>query len=156
VYSFLAAFRENAKLLSLAPPHMHNSSSFVKSRNGSNAFASVIHFYLLFCRHTLEILKTIKLDNFPLSKFIIKASSQVGPPEYLYATPHELQIDGNYFSPLMGPWPNANQLNLDPTQFEAFQAAVTNEFAIIQGPPGTGKTYLGKYYTITRSFGVIS
>lgn len=40
-------------------------------------------------------------------------------------------------------WPNAKDLKIDDSQFEALQLALTKEFAIIQGPPGTGKTYIG-------------
>ncbi|KAG7275579.1 hypothetical protein CRUP_006724 [Coryphaenoides rupestris] len=40
-------------------------------------------------------------------------------------------------------WPDKSHLNLDESQMEAFQLALTQELAIIQGPPGTGKTYVG-------------
>lgn len=40
-------------------------------------------------------------------------------------------------------WPSHQELNLNESQFEAYQLALTHEFAVIQGPPGTGKTYLG-------------
>ncbi|XP_041361357.1 NFX1-type zinc finger-containing protein 1-like [Gigantopelta aegis] len=40
-------------------------------------------------------------------------------------------------------WPQPEDLNLDVTQFKAFQQALTKEFVIMQGPPGTGKTYVG-------------
>lgn len=36
-----------------------------------------------------------------------------------------------------------SHLGLDENQFQAYRAALTNEFTIIQGPPGTGKTFLG-------------
>ena len=42
-----------------------------------------------------------------------------------------------------GTWPEAETLNFDESQLEAFRAALTNEFVLIQGPPGTGKTYVG-------------
>ncbi|KAK3084731.1 hypothetical protein FSP39_018075 [Pinctada imbricata] len=34
-------------------------------------------------------------------------------------------------------------MHLNDSQYEAFKAALTQEFTLIQGPPGTGKTYLG-------------
>ncbi|XP_069814290.1 NFX1-type zinc finger-containing protein 1-like [Dendropsophus ebraccatus] len=40
-------------------------------------------------------------------------------------------------------WPTKEELQLDQSQFRAFQMALTSELAIIQGPPGTGKTYVG-------------
>ena len=40
-------------------------------------------------------------------------------------------------------WPTKEELKLDDTQYDALQAALTKELAIIQGPPGTGKTYIG-------------
>ena len=40
-------------------------------------------------------------------------------------------------------WPSAKDLELDESQFNALQLALTKEFAVIQGPPGTGKTYIG-------------
>ena len=39
--------------------------------------------------------------------------------------------------------PDHGMLKLDPTQAQAFYAALTQKLAVIQGPPGTGKTYLG-------------
>jgi MoxR-like ATPase len=95
------------------------------------------------CRYTLQILKEIKLDTFPLSKFIVKASDQVGPPKYFEQAEHQLNIGGRHFSPLVGPWPTAKDLSLDETQYAAFRACLSKEFAIVQGPPGTGKTFLG-------------
>ncbi len=40
-------------------------------------------------------------------------------------------------------WPNVDDVELNQSQLEAVQAALTEEFVIIQGPPGTGKTYVG-------------
>ena len=40
-------------------------------------------------------------------------------------------------------WPSAKDMELDDSQFNALQLALTKEFAVIQGPPGTGKTYIG-------------
>ena len=40
-------------------------------------------------------------------------------------------------------WPKPDVLGLNESQFMAFHAALTKEFAVIQGPPGTGKTYMG-------------
>ncbi|KAH3813306.1 NFX1-type zinc finger-containing protein 1-like [Dreissena polymorpha] len=40
-------------------------------------------------------------------------------------------------------WPAKESLQLDGSQLQAIQNALSREFAIIQGPPGTGKTYIG-------------
>ncbi|KAM4688986.1 NFX1-type zinc finger-containing protein 1-like [Discoglossus pictus] len=40
-------------------------------------------------------------------------------------------------------WPSKEELELDGSQFEAFQMSLTSELSLIQGPPGTGKTYVG-------------
>ena len=40
-------------------------------------------------------------------------------------------------------WPEHDRLNVDKSQYQALQTALTKEFSIIQGPPGTGKTYVG-------------
>ena len=37
----------------------------------------------------------------------------------------------------------ASQVELDDSQLQAIQMALTQEIAVIQGPPGTGKTYIG-------------
>jgi len=41
-------------------------------------------------------------------------------------------------------WPRPAELGFDEAQFQAYQAALTEECVLIQGPPGTGKTFLGK------------
>ena len=40
-------------------------------------------------------------------------------------------------------WPNVDDVELNQSQLEAIQTALTKEFVVIQGPPGTGKTYVG-------------
>ena len=40
-------------------------------------------------------------------------------------------------------WPTAAELQLDDSQYQALQSALTKEFVLIQGPPGTGKTFIG-------------
>ena len=47
-------------------------------------------------------------------------------------------------------WPSAKDLELDDSQFDALQLALTKEFAVVQGPPGTGKTYIGLKVFDTR------
>ena len=40
-------------------------------------------------------------------------------------------------------WEAARDSELDSSQLNAIQTALTQEIAVIQGPPGTGKTYIG-------------
>ena len=40
-------------------------------------------------------------------------------------------------------WEAASDTELDSSQLNAIQTALTQEIAVIQGPPGTGKTYIG-------------
>lgn len=40
-------------------------------------------------------------------------------------------------------WPDVDDVQLNQSQLNAIQAALTKEFVVIQGPPGTGKTYVG-------------
>ncbi|CAE7409418.1 ZNFX1 [Symbiodinium sp. CCMP2456] len=46
---------------------------------------------------------------------------------------------------ILAEWPPAlrQSLDLDPSQLDAVQHALTNQMALIQGPPGTGKTFVG-------------
>jgi hypothetical protein len=100
-------------------------------------------------RYTLQTLKELELETFPMCKFIVQGSSEVEPPQYLSTAQHMIQVrlqEGHdtHFSPLLKEhWPSHDALGLDENQYEAFKAALTTQFAIIQGPPGTGKTYLG-------------
>ena len=43
----------------------------------------------------------------------------------------------------MTQWPSKDEIELDQSQLDAIQMALTQEIAVIQGPPGTGKTYIG-------------
>ena len=40
-------------------------------------------------------------------------------------------------------WIHTSDIELDASQLQAIQMALTQEIAVIQGPPGTGKTYIG-------------
>lgn len=107
--------------------------------------------FALLPRYTLQTLKELDLQDFPMHKFIVEASSSVSPPKYLEEAEHTMKIrlrnnDERNFSPLIDhEWPTPEELGLDNNQFVAYKAAITREFAIIQGPPGTGKTFLGRH-----------
>lgn len=93
--------------------------------------------------HVLKALQNMNTDNFPMERYIVHVDSEINKPKYLKGY-ERYNIDGKDV-PICDNrlWPSAENLNLNHTQYAAFKAALTNEFAIIQGPPGTGKTYLG-------------
>ncbi|KAG7275583.1 hypothetical protein CRUP_006728 [Coryphaenoides rupestris] len=85
--------------------------------------------------------------------YIVECSPDVEPPRYLrendmYNLEHVADRGSKsqikpFHSLRPADWPDKSHLNLDESQMEAFQLALTQELAIIQGPPGTGKTYVG-------------
>lgn len=98
---------------------------------------------------TLNYLQDLDLDEFPLKKYIVDVVTKADTvPNLLNDTVNRID-----FSILMDSindqtevrarpldfeqWPSANQLNLDESQYEGLQKALTQELTIIQGPPGT-------------------
>ncbi|XP_026822366.1 NFX1-type zinc finger-containing protein 1-like [Rhopalosiphum maidis] len=98
-------------------------------------------------RCSMQVLKNINTNKFPMEKYIISACNKIDYPCYLKNLPEDYNyaIDSNIFFKVQNDdnWPTKEELGLDEMQFEAFRAALTQEFTIIQGPPGTGKTFLG-------------
>eukprot|EP00731_Ephydatia_muelleri_P021596 Em0014g187a len=107
-------------------------------------------------RHVLRSLQTAEVETMPFTRYIIKCDSKsVNAPKYLDATNCSYNLSCLYGStesskqPLMinildrQQWPVARRVELDQSQLDAIQQALTQEVAIIQGPPGTGKTYIG-------------
>lgn len=94
-----------------------------------------LFFVINYLRHTLKILQEIELENFPMAKFIVGASTDVQPPKYLLYNRHLISVATfPPFSPLQSyTWPSADQLKLDTMQYQAFKACLTREFAIVQG-----------------------
>lgn len=104
--------------------------------------------------YTLNFLQDVDLDTFPMKKYIVDGVTQSDVAPNLLKDSVK-KID---FSILMENinsqtnvcahpldfehWPNANQLNLDESQYEGLQKAITQELTIIQGPPGTGKSHV--------------
>uniref|UniRef100_A0A1B6E310 RZ-type domain-containing protein n=1 Tax=Clastoptera arizonana TaxID=38151 RepID=A0A1B6E310_9HEMI len=98
--------------------------------------------------NVLNALKLLHTRNFPFEKYIINADCSPVPPKYIQNNFDVLKIKGrtnNYTFHILekNNWPTPENLELDLAQFNAFKAALTNEFTVIQGPPGTGKTFLG-------------
>ncbi|KAK4872927.1 hypothetical protein RN001_014956 [Aquatica leii] len=93
--------------------------------------------------HVLKALQNMDEAHFPMKKYIIDLDSNIDTISYLNPL-SRLTINGNMVHVHNNyTWPNADALQLDITQYEAFQTALTKELVVIQGPPGTGKTFLG-------------
>ena len=81
-------------------------------------------------------------------RYIVECSPDVHPPRYLrgndvynleqVADPKKKQKIRPFHCLRPADWPAMETLDLDESQMEAFQLALTQELAIIQGPPGTG------------------
>ena len=120
-------------------------------------------------RPILTALKQIREENMPFQDYIIYGKPQVKAPSYLIQQSH-LQMDLTCLTEdcqlvfdssqnivtikenfktnlsvniLEDAWPDAEVLNLNPSQYQALQNALMKEFSLTQGPPGTGKTYVG-------------
>ncbi|KAI1298412.1 NFX1-type zinc finger-containing protein 1 [Halotydeus destructor] len=121
-------------------------------------------------RHSLKALQLFNSAYaFPLKQYVVDVCLDVKRPAYLtgsekynfedlaYPINKKLVVDEEYgkghryrrslnltqvdlFNKSGFPW---DLMDLDESQFEAFYAAMTKEFAVIQGPPGTGKSYIG-------------
>ncbi|ELU11073.1 hypothetical protein CAPTEDRAFT_190733, partial [Capitella teleta] len=94
-------------------------------------------------RHSLKRMQEIK--DLPFKEYLLEGDFDgVMAPKYLREPDATLVLSGRRYPALeMSKWPEKEALELNESQFNAFQNALTKEFAIIQGPPGTGKTYLG-------------
>ena len=111
-------------------------------------------------RHGLQILKTVRAGDLAFEKFIVKCEKNIGVTDYFEKNsdfdftpitrecPVKIDYVSNIFyrpkrSSQAFSWPSAEELHMNPVQYEAFKSALTNELCLIQGPPGTGKSYLG-------------
>ncbi|XP_038209976.1 NFX1-type zinc finger-containing protein 1-like isoform X2 [Zerene cesonia] len=97
-----------------------------------------------------RVLKVLQncTEDLPMKKYIVDVLQQTNAPSYINSDTvyniHNEKGDDIYV-PVLDPsqWPSPELLNLDESQMDAYNFALTREFAVIQGPPGTGKTYLG-------------
>ena len=118
-----------------------------------------VAYYNAYC-YTLNRLSNSKSLRCPLEIFLLDPSHKMQPPPYILEADNKVDIRGavslhshsgcpqdlKSFPILdVSAWDNLKSRckNLDDSQLEALQAALTRQIALIQGPPGTGKTFLG-------------
>ncbi|KAJ4436029.1 hypothetical protein ANN_18655 [Periplaneta americana] len=93
--------------------------------------------------HVMKALKDMWEFTFPMEQYIIRVETSQQLPQYARGDTI-IEINNKKISILDDKsWPDAQELQFDASQYNAFKAALTKEFVIIQGPPGTGKTFLG-------------
>lgn len=157
MYGALVCFTKNnflnlifGKIIDRDIKFLEQGQVIVNFDNGDEAIDYEADYIMVECStyfepyyHVLKSLQSKSVENFPMERYIIHVDPQMLCPKYL-SEAEEYKID-KYKVPIFDryKWPTAKELELDSTQYKAFQAGLMNEFAIIQGPPGTGKTYLG-------------
>ncbi|CAG4956480.1 unnamed protein product [Colias eurytheme] len=97
-----------------------------------------------------RVLKVLQnsTEDLPMKKYIVDVQPQTNAPTYINSdTVYNIQNKKgeDLYVPVLdqSQWPSPELLNLDQSQMDAYNFALTREFAVIQGPPGTGKTFLG-------------
>ncbi|XP_017480047.1 PREDICTED: NFX1-type zinc finger-containing protein 1-like isoform X1 [Rhagoletis zephyria] len=93
----------------------------------------------------LTAMQHMNEENFPMESYLVRGDTTQRPPRYLAAAGERRILRyKNWDLPVAynEPWPTANEMGLDESQFRAFRCALTQDFAVIQGPPGTGKTFI--------------
>lgn len=106
-------------------------------------------------RHVLEALKNIH-GELPFERYIVDCQKEICQPKYLTCSSSTYDFTSIISKRLhrsssrslvnvldIEEWPSMEDLQLDEAQWEAFHAALTQEYVVIQGPPGTGKTHIG-------------
>ena len=107
-------------------------------------------------RYILRSLQTAEVDTMPFTRYLVQNQPfPVHKPRYLNDSVALYDIrclygahEGLSQTKMVDilnkqAWPSAEEIELDQSQLDAIQMALTQEIAVIQGPPGTGKTYIG-------------
>ena len=113
--------------------------------------------YFESCRHILHSLQVADIATMPFTSYLIASDcGKVHPPKYLmsngvtynvqFIVKQNCKVRSRFTNVNImdsSRWPTFQMTDLDKSQFEAVQMALTQEVAVIQGPPGTGKTFIG-------------
>ena len=104
--------------------------------------------------HFLSSLKHVNPHTIPFTNYLIDFNyHKIRRPLYLtrnlafkMAEVLGFKKDTSHLScfDIISKWPSYEKTELNKSQHEALQHALTHEVALIQGPPGTGKTFIGK------------
>lgn len=110
-------------------------------------------------RHVLIALQSMRPTDVPFQGTLLPPQPEPKPPGFLKADSDMFHFhnvfascekeDASVSAPksfkILQQWPEALQqsLDIDPSQLDAIQHALTHQMALIQGPPGTGKTWVG-------------
>lgn len=90
------------------------------------------------------MLQQFNKDNFPFERYIVDLNKEILPPPYISEERvYDISVDLTGAESekipvqiLRKEWPSCVDLNMDESQYEAFQAALTKQMVVIQGPPG--------------------
>ncbi|CAK1556451.1 unnamed protein product [Leptosia nina] len=138
--SSVALLNEGYILVSFDNPVSSNIFSEKYTMIESEVFFEPYH-------RVLKVLQNCRPDELPMKNYIIDVQSNTQPPAYINSdTIYTIQTkQGDIYFPVLdkSQWPSNEEFGLDQSQMEAYNFALTREFAVIQGPPGTGKTFLG-------------
>jgi hypothetical protein len=110
-------------------------------------------------RHVLIALQNMRPSDVPFQNTLLQPSPEAVPPTFLKSGDDMFHFHNVFAScvkddpPVAPPksfnilqeWPETLQqsLDIDPSQLESIQHALTTQVGLIQGPPGTGKTWVG-------------
>lgn len=110
-------------------------------------------------RHVLMALRNMRPVDVPFQQTMLAPQPETVPPTFLKAE-NDMWYFHNVFANcekeesvisaprcfnILQEWPSMllQALDIDPSQLDAIQHALTHAVSLIQGPPGTGKTWVG-------------
>lgn len=107
------------------------------------------------------MLQEFNKNNFPLERYIVDLNKEILPPPYISEERvYDISVDlagaesEKIPVQILGKeWPSCADLNMDESQYEAFQAALTKQMVVIQGPPGMYYSLIFFNYTIYSYIG---
>eukprot|EP00931_Biecheleriopsis_adriatica_P081557 TRINITY_DN548_c0_g1_i1.p1 TRINITY_DN548_c0_g1~~TRINITY_DN548_c0_g1_i1.p1 ORF type:complete len:1604 (-),score=455.95 TRINITY_DN548_c0_g1_i1:68-4879(-) len=110
-------------------------------------------------KHVLIALQSMRPVDVPMQNTLLTQEPDPVPPLFLKEESDMFHFHNVFAScekadslvaapksfKILQEWPQALRpaLDLDPSQLDAIQHALTHQMALIQGPPGTGKTFVG-------------